>query len=101
VVSTFPADADGSQQPSVETFVRGDGERATIDPDDFTRRMPNKRRRTGGFGTWSGTSFSAPLVAGEIAQALFATGLVWDLEQSVAKGWNAVHDVVGLSVPSS
>jgi serine protease len=34
--------------------------RETIDPDDFS----------GGFGLWSGTSFAAPIAAGELAAAL-------------------------------
>lgn len=39
-------------------------DRATIDMDDFS----------GGFGTWSGTSFAAPLLAGELARALVEQG---------------------------
>jgi hypothetical protein len=34
--------------------------RETIDPDDFS----------GGFAVWSGTSFAAPVAAGELACAL-------------------------------
>jgi hypothetical protein len=34
--------------------------RATVDPDDFRS----------GFGLWSGTSFAAPILVGEIAQYL-------------------------------
>jgi hypothetical protein len=36
------------------------GYRAALDPDDYT----------GGFGVWSGTSFSAPLLAAEIVRSL-------------------------------
>jgi hypothetical protein len=39
-----------------------DGLRHTVDPDDFTQ----------GFGTWSGTSFSSPYLAGQLAAALYA-----------------------------
>lgn len=48
-------------------FVRFDGPRPRvrgIDPDDFT-----------GYATWSGTSFAAPAVAGEIARLAAAEGL--------------------------
>ena len=37
------------------------GWRANLDPDNYT-----------GFGTWSGTSFAAPVMAGAAAQALLA-----------------------------
>ena len=60
VVSTFPVTFDAGQQPLVRVFVPGDGWRETIDPDSFHA----------GFGTWSGTSFSAPILAGEIMQAM-------------------------------
>jgi Subtilase family len=58
LVSTLPPfDASGS--PSVEVR-RGGVIRATVDPDDFRS----------GFGLWSGTSFAAPILAGELAEYL-------------------------------
>jgi subtilisin family serine protease len=64
LVSTMPK-VDVGLRPSVDL---GDGPlgqrpvgswRASLDPDRFT-----------GFGTWSGTSFAAPVMAGAVAQAL-------------------------------
>ena len=40
-------------------------QRSAIDPDDFR----------GGFAVWSGTSFSAPLFAGKVAEALHRDGV--------------------------
>ncbi|MDO8150628.1 S8 family serine peptidase [Isoptericola sp. b408] len=61
VVSTVPTTLDGPLTPSVRLKERlGDGHRATIDPEGFD----------GGFASWSGTSFAAPVVAAEIAQHL-------------------------------
>jgi hypothetical protein len=57
LVSTFPQTFNASAQPAYAVRV-GDEWRATLDPDDFSA----------GFGTWSGTSFAAPILAGEIAQ---------------------------------
>ena len=57
LVSTFPPTLNGSQQAGVAT-----GDRATLDPDNFSS----------GFGIWSGTSFAAPLFAGELARALLS-----------------------------
>ena len=39
--------------------------RSTVDPDDFT----------GGFAAWSGTSFAAAVLAGELAQSLIEARL--------------------------
>jgi subtilisin family serine protease len=66
--------------------VAGDGLRATIDPDDFR----------GGFGTWSGTSFAAPILAGEIAQQLVHTGGLKDVDLDAAteRAWLAAVAVV-------
>jgi subtilisin family serine protease len=95
LVSTFPKDADGSQQPMNRTFVPGDGVRATIDPDDFTCGPD------GGFGTWSGTSFAAPVLAGELAQAQLASGDLdlMDPASCVERAWNAVTACVGVVRP--
>jgi subtilisin family serine protease len=59
VLSTFPVTFKGGLEPMARTVV-GMRMRETIDPDDFS----------GGFGLWSGTSFAAPIAAGEIAAAL-------------------------------
>ncbi|MGH8862783.1 MAG: S8 family serine peptidase, partial [Jatrophihabitantaceae bacterium] len=63
LVSCFPR-LDGSQQASYKLFVDGEGWRETLDPDDFSC----------GFATWSGTSFAAPLFAGEVAAELLVRG---------------------------
>lgn len=67
VVSTVPTTLAGSGRASV---VSDDptqpryGVRATVDPDSHTS----------GFAVWSGTSFAAPRVAGDLAAALVAKG---------------------------
>src|SRR6478735_556237 len=58
LLSTLPP-FDASHAPAVE-LKRGGVIRATVDPDDFRA----------GFGLWSGTSFAAPILVGEIAQFL-------------------------------
>ncbi len=60
VVSTSPVVAQGSLQAGVSFSGPGNRERATIDPDDFSS----------GFATWSGTSFAAPVLAGQFLAAL-------------------------------
>ncbi|ANS78482.1 peptidase S8 and S53, subtilisin, kexin, sedolisin [Serinicoccus hydrothermalis] len=59
VVSTLPVTFDASAQPARRVGTAR-GTRSTPDPDDLR----------GGFGVWSGTSFAAPWLAGELADAL-------------------------------
>jgi subtilase family protein len=70
VVSTFPDDVNGSRTPEVRVRPHPDNaaapgaglsaEREALDPDNYH----------GGFATWSGTSFSAPLIAALLAARL-------------------------------
>jgi Subtilase family len=71
MISTFPVDIQGSQNPELSTRphpghdkqpagVPVASERESLDPDDYQ----------GGFAAWSGTSFSAPLLAAHIARSL-------------------------------
>jgi hypothetical protein len=70
MVSTFPVDLNGSRSPELRMRahpgnelppgVQLPPERAALDLDDFR----------GGHATWSGTSFSAPLLAAHIARSL-------------------------------
>jgi len=70
VISTFPTDIQGSRSPEIRTRAHPDNEppesvrlpqyRESLDPDDYH----------GGFAGWSGTSFSAPLLAAHIARKL-------------------------------
>ncbi len=77
VVSAFPADVNGSRDPAVSLPGHPDNEpppaapfphrREALDPDDFSS----------GFAIWSGTSFSAPLMAAVVAGELL-TGAAAD-----------------------
>ncbi|MGN0063945.1 MAG: S8 family serine peptidase, partial [Nocardioides sp.] len=60
VVSTMPVTFNGSLQASQASTPNGLPPRATPDGDDYGT----------GFGLWTGTSFAAPVLAGEIAAAL-------------------------------
>ena len=60
-----------------------------MDPDDFT----------GGFAAWSGTSFAAPVLAGELAGVLLESRIAQDSRDRVSAAWNAVNHVTGLPVP--
>jgi hypothetical protein len=81
VVSTFPK-FNASAMPRYR-FPTANGDRSTIDPDDFSS----------GFGVWSGTSFAAPVMAGKLAQTLLAgaTDQI-QAEAMVARSWNAVTE---------
>jgi len=87
VVSTLPVTFDGSLQPQVAT----PNGRESIDPDDYSS----------GFGIWSGTSFAAPVLAGEIAAHLVGQGGLDDIspDAMVARGWAAVGAEVGWDRP--
>jgi hypothetical protein len=89
VVSTLPTTFDGSTQPDVITPSGGE----SIDRDDFT----------GGFGVWSGTSFAAPVLAGEIAASLAAHGNLDDVEPDIMvdRGWTALAETIEWKRPSS
>lgn len=81
IVSTLPIRQNASGQESTLTRGSGHRARATIDRDDYR----------GGFGTWSGTSFAAPVLAGEVAAALLDLGPVaLDPAALVARGEAAV-----------
>jgi len=61
VVSTMPTSLDGSLRSALHVPARlGMPARSTSNPDDYST----------GFGVWSGSSFSAPALAGQVAQAL-------------------------------
>jgi hypothetical protein len=63
VISTYPVDLDGGEQPVVAPSPadsRLARHRETLDPDGFR----------GGFAVWSGTSFAAPRVAAALAAEL-------------------------------
>lgn len=87
VVSTIPTTFNGSGQSPIRT---ADG-REAIDPDDYSS----------GFGIWSGTSFSAPVLAAEVAAHLVGQGGLEDTSASsmVARGWAAVEHEVGWTRP--
>lgn len=100
VVSTFPVTFNGGARASAEIMDEyAQRLRRTIDPDGYS----------GGFGTWSGTSFAAPVLAGRLAQALIdlpaddpSVPNLDDTAQAaaVARGWAAVAARTRLDRPT-
>ncbi len=90
IVSTVPTTFNASAQPSAVVDLPDEGLRATIDEDDFS----------GGFATWSGTSFAAPYLAGEIAAAIlsgkFGAMDPVDPGAAVARSWGALGHLIGM-----
>jgi hypothetical protein len=78
-MSTFPP-FQGGLEPAARASYRGRA-RENIDPDDFT----------GGFGVWSGTSFSAPIIAGRAAK-LVGAGIAQGDDEATAV--QRAHDTV-------
>ena len=85
VHSTMPVTADGALLPK----TLGEGGRESVDPDDFT----------GGFATWSGTSFASPVLAGELAKYLLSGRIAESPGDRVAAAWEAAHQATGLPIP--
>ncbi|MGV8910265.1 MAG: S8 family serine peptidase, partial [Propionicimonas sp.] len=103
IVSTLPRIQNASSQASMDVAgidslpenkrhdvrtgkLPSPQDRSTIDLDDYTS----------GFGVWSGTSFAAPVLAGELAHVLADLGSdATDLDSMLTRGWAALAQVFG------
>jgi len=84
LVSSYPRTFDASGQPAAELVTAAGEWRSALDPDDYSA----------GFAVWSGTSFAAPVLAGQIAAqllVLYAAGdRAADANAAVDRGWTAI-----------
>jgi len=86
IVSTVPTTLSGGYGRSIAVDGIDPLPRATVDPDDYRS----------GFAIWSGTSFAAPWVAGEIAARIAAAddlGSV-DVQSAITRSRAAVTSVL-------
>jgi subtilisin family serine protease len=83
VVSTMPTTFDSTTRGDLLAAPDGLPRRGTPDPDDFS----------GGFGLWSGTSFAAPALAGQVAAAMCREGA--KAGDPVERATHAVTDALG------
>jgi serine protease len=94
VVSTLPVTFNGGAQPSVQVSTPTGRPRRTIDPDSYA----------GGFGTWSGTSFSAPVLAARLARhltrPLVRAATDESSDASVDRMWTAIEAETELRRPT-
>ncbi len=74
LVSTFPTTFDGGAAASVQIADPSGQPRRTIDQDCYRN----------GFGTWSGTSFAAPVLAGRLAKDLLTARNLDDVSAAAA-----------------
>jgi subtilisin family serine protease len=104
VMSTMPP-FQGGLMPLARTRAYG-RVRESIDPDDFTRWLGEedergRKKHSGGFALWSGTSFAAPRVAGKLAARLVGAlpeeGDADSKDAAVSRGWSAVTAVTGIT----
>ena len=92
VVSTVPVTLSGGRGRSVFVDRNDPAPRATVDPDDYRS----------GFAVWSGTSFAAPRIAGDLLAAL-ATDAdlgVTTLDAATARAERAVATVLDAAAKS-
>lgn len=90
LLSTFPR-VDAGSAPTVQVESPTGRMRASLDNDDFSS----------GFALWSGTSFAAPLFAGEVARHLDDTRLATSapIRDVLATAWEVVASLTDLAVP--
>jgi hypothetical protein len=93
LVSTMPTDYDGGGEPGWSVQPPGLDKRESLDPDNFRQ----------GFAVWSGTSFSGPVLAGQVLAQICAgsCGPIDPIDKvaAVDRGWLAVSSQTKLVRP--